>query len=180
MIEWRRATSRDKRLLQGYACADPDGGTFDNIQKLKTHTEPWAIVVQKGLRKWRSFHVDGRELWLGFEGDELVAAGSYDRATEPDATVGRYLIEYVSCAFEWRRRGIGAVCLGQLLADISDRAGGHEVVELVAFVHERNEPSQRLFKSFGFACMETRREQIREGSGKKRPGGMYGMWLAQL
>lgn len=180
MIEWRSATSRDKRILQGYEVADPAGRYYDTLLRQKRHREPWAEAVQKGLRNWRYRQV-GRELWLGFEGDQLVSAGAYSGAFDEEGSSASFLVEYVSCAYSWRRCGVGDQCLGQLLAVISEAS--HAIsgdVEVQAFVHEQNHASQKLFKRFGFAHVGRSREPIREGSGKKRLGDSYGTWLGQL
>lgn len=180
MIEWRPATHKDKRLLERFQCADPAGSGYDKLRKIKSHTEPWAESVQKGLRTWRYRQAD-REMWLGFEGDELVSAGAYSDLSSPDeASSRRFLIEYVSCAFTWRGLGVGQQCLGQLLAVISEATDYRDGVELQAFIHEKNRPSQALFERFGFEHTEQFREPIREGSGKKRLGDKYGVWRGQL
>lgn len=179
MIEWRVATTKDRVLLDSYHCAEPGGGYYDRVRRLRTHTEPWAEEVQKGLRKWR-YRVAGSEMWLGFERDELVAAGAYSRATGPDATMDQYVIDYVSCAYAWRGHGLGDQCLGQLLADIDVHTDTRESVGLSAFIHERNTASKALFQRFGFEHERELRAQIREGSGKKRKGPYYGVWIAQL
>lgn len=179
MIEWRYATHRDKRLLEKFRCADPSGSGYDSLRKIKTHTEPWAEAVQKGLRNWR-FRQSGREMWLGFEGEELVSAGAYSDVESVTTEPRTFIIEYVSCALHWRGRGVGSQCLGQLLAGISEATGHQDGVELQAFIHEENHPSQNLFRQFGFARSERFREQIREGSGKKRLGAKYGVWRGQM
>lgn len=179
MIEWRSATHKDKRLLERFQCADPAGSSFDRLRKIKSHTEPWAEAVQKGLRNWR-YRQAGREMWLGFEGTELVSAGAYSDVNDSGGKSRTFVIEYVSCAFTWRGRGVGQQCLGQLLAVISDATGYRDGVELQAFIHENNRPSQALFERFGFEYTEQFREPIREGSGKKRLGAKYGVWRGQL
>lgn len=179
MIEWRRATPRDRLLVQAYNCAEPGGQYFDRWRRQKAHIEPWAEEVQKGLRKW-SFRVAGAEMWLGFEGSELVSAGAYSQAGERQDSEDEFVIDYVSCAYEWRGRHLGDQCMGQLLADISDRTDYREGVGLFAYVHEENDSSKKLFQRFGFECESIQRVPIREGSGKKRLGSNYGRWVAQL
>lgn len=179
MIDWRTATHRDKSLLRSFQCADPAGGHYDRLRKIKSHTEPWAEQVQKGLRTWR-YRIAGSELWLGFEGDELVAAGAYAQTYEGTEPVDAFQIAYVACAFEWRGQHLGDQCLGQVLADISQRTDYRDGVVLTADVHERNRPSQKLFERFGFARDEVFTASIREGSGKHRASGQYGVWVGQL
>lgn len=135
--------------------------------------------MQKGLRKWR-YRQAGREMWLGFEGDTLVSAGAYSDLNGSNGRPRLFLIEYVSCAFAWRGQGVGQQCLGQLLALISEATDAQDGVELQAFIHEENRPSQALFARFGFEHAEQFREPIREGSGKKRLGAKYGVWRGQL
>ncbi|UEJ84026.1 hypothetical protein Bra3105_06855 [Brachybacterium halotolerans subsp. kimchii] len=179
MISWRRATHRDRRELQRYVCADPEGEYFDSLLRKKGHTEPWAAEVQKGLRRWKH-RAEGAEMWLGYESEELVSVGAYTQIFEERVPVDRFLIEYVSCAFEARGSRLGDQCLGQLLADISETTDGRDGVELTAFIHDKNAASRRLFQRFAFAMESTFQDIIREGSGKKRTGADYGVWRAEL
>lgn len=179
MIEWRLATSRDKRILEAYTCADPNGRYYDTWLRKKSHREPWAEEVQKGLRNWRYREAD-RELWLGFEGEELVSAGAYSGAFDEQGAGKSFLIEYVSCAFSRRRQRLGDQCLSQLLAAISESCVDQLSIDLIAYVHEKNLASKKLFERFGFAHAGNFREPIREGSGKKRLGATYGIWRGQM
>lgn len=119
-------------------------------------------------------------MWLGFEGDELVSVGAYVQSFDQSAPLDVFQIGYVANAFGWRGRGLGDLCLGQLLADIRLRTEMRDGVLLTADVHEKNTASKALFQRFGFERADVFTSQIREGSGKRRPGGQYGIWVAQF
>lgn len=131
------------------------------------HEAPWERYVQSRIR------ADAKppaaaplHLWAGRDPKGFGAVLMYEQLDGPHQVD----VHYVAVALRHRGRGGGAA--DEMMRTLMDNltqdamAQGAHAVQALAWIHERNAPSQRLFRRFGF-------QQVEEGpEGLQRWGAL--------
>ena len=190
-MKWVEGSTRHHRDLKTFTCADPNGTTFDRFRRQKVHSMPWALEVQRSLRRWNFARNRHKRLRLGYaepEGALLGVTVISGPVASADAS-GRHLIytvDFMAVAFENQGSRLGNEVLAEALDCVADDATGHvdgsapSEVLVQAVVHQSNVPAQRLLEAFGFAFVEDIPATEKNAKGKTTSTQTYGLWVAQL
>lgn len=152
---------------------------------------PWALEVQRSLRRWNFARNRHKRLRLGYaepEGALLGVTVISGPVASADAS-GRHLIytvDFMAVAFETQGSRLGNEVLAEALDCVADDVTGHvdgsapPEVLVQAVVHQSNVPAQRLLEAFGFAVVEDILATEKNAKGKTTSTQIYGLWVAQL
>lgn len=152
---------------------------------------PWALEVQRSLRRWNFARNRHKRMRLGYaepEGALLGVTVVSGPVSSADAS-GRHLIytvDFMAVAFESQGSRLGNEVLAEALDCVADDATGHvdgsapSEVLVQAVVHQSNVPAQRLLEAFGFAFVEDIPATEKNAKGKTTSTQTYGLWVAQL
>lgn len=109
-------------------------------------TADTEAVSVESRREWFVAHApERRPLWVAEADDAIVGWLSFQSFYgRPAYAATAEISVYVSSQFQ--RRGVGRVLLGRAI----DTAPGLDLQTLLGFIFSHNEPSLRLFETFGF------------------------------
>lgn len=153
LLTWAPAARTDRLALRRFQCTEqatkrrqPGGGRFEII-----HPAEWEVCVQSRIRTAKPPYAPPNHMWLGKDADGEIGAAWFHDELDGPGVIG---VRLVGVAEKFRRRGGG--CADELMTTLLDvtteRAlvTGVHLVQILAYIDERNRPSQQLFRRFGF------------------------------
>lgn len=163
MLSWRNAASQDQSLLHDFKCTDPPRAEYQHNLRRKVHPREYELKVQSLFRGVRvPVSEPNAQLLLGLDspaasvGERLCAAvyWAFGEVRLGDESLPGYEIRAIAVSYECRNQRLGVEALEQVLeaAHGTSTLNGLDDSDVVvmAQIHIDNEPSQKLFRRFGF------------------------------
>jgi RimJ/RimL family protein N-acetyltransferase len=150
-VTWREARREDRTLLQGFTCCAPL--PQNQMGRKFPHPKPYEYEVQSFFREFRPPTGPDQKLLLGIREDDLCAVIAMSRQ-KSSGEIGYVKLQAVAISLD--ERGKGGILANEVI-DVSLREAFKFALEqelhrvrVVAFVDQRNTPSQLMLERAGF------------------------------
>lgn len=168
LLSWEPAKRDDRLALQRFECTEkavkrrlhPGSGPYEVV-----HPAKWELRPQACIRTAKPPYSPPDHMWVGKDAEgEIGAAFFYFELDGP----GIVEIRVVAAATRFRHKGGG--CADEMLTTLLDvateraLAAGERIVQLLTYIDEMNQHSQKLFRRFQFRQVAEGPEQLQRWS----------------
>lgn len=176
VLTWREGAVEDQAQLQTFVCTDPPKSEYRHNIRRKYHPRQYELDVQSMFRRLRlPLRGNGALLMLGYGEapqpgmSEPLCAAVYlayeDDRTDAGEWASAYEVRAIAVAHEYRNTGLGREALwAALRAAQNTTAADDDLPErdpmVLAKIDIDNEPSARLFESFGFVRVHKESDRL--------------------